>query len=260
MPTRYLKPGIRDSEAIDLLSPVGETMFCRLLVTVDDFGRTDARPAMVKANCYPIKKAMTEDRCAATLQELAQAGLVDLYRVDGKPYLQMRKWDNHPRAAASKFPAPPHGCAQVHTSADGPRTSVPVTVTETGTDNRNRKPEHVAGGDDGDFEQAWGLYPSRPGNSKADAKKAWHARIKEGVKAFLLIDGTKRYADYCAAMHTEPRFIKQAATFYGPGHHYRDEWALPQQPTSKQDALEQRNAQTAARVLADMKAAEGEKA
>ena len=65
MPTRYLKPGIRDSEALERLSALAETMFYRLIVTVDDFGRADARPAMLKASCFPIKESMTPAKCAA---------------------------------------------------------------------------------------------------------------------------------------------------------------------------------------------------
>lgn len=161
MPTRYLRPGIRDSELIDQLSPLAECLFYRLIVTVDDFGRADARPAMVKAACYPIKTEMTAQVCVELLRELDAVGLIDVYEVGGKPYLQLRKWDNAPRAKASKFPAPVDGCAQVyadarqhqsateyectqvHTDARNPRTVLPVT--ETGTDNRNREPEPKKG-------------------------------------------------------------------------------------------------------------------
>lgn len=107
MPTRYLRPGIRDSESIEQLSPLGETLFYRLLVTVDDFGRTDARPAMVKAACFPIKDSVTAKTCRNLLDELRDAGLITLYEVDGKPYLELSKWDNPPRAKESRFPAPP---------------------------------------------------------------------------------------------------------------------------------------------------------
>lgn len=140
MPTRYLKPGIRDSEAIDAVSPLAETLFYRLLVTVDDFGRTDARPAMVKAACFPIKESCSADDCADMLDELAAEGLIDLYAVDGKAYLQLRKWENIPRAKVSKFPAPDDSRAQLHTHARNPRTHLPVTETGTGTENRNREP------------------------------------------------------------------------------------------------------------------------
>lgn len=144
MPTRYLKPGVRDSESIDSLTPLAETLFYRLLVTVDDFGRYDARAAMVKAHCFPIKD-MTAAKCQSLLDELHSAGLLILYTVEGKPYLQMCKWDNVPRAKESKFPQVPDDCAQMHTSANAPHTNAPLTVTvtvtetETQTGNINRE-------------------------------------------------------------------------------------------------------------------------
>jgi hypothetical protein len=141
MPTRYLKPGIRDSESIDSVSPQAECLFYRLLVTVDDFGRFDARPSMIKASCFPIKEELSAAQCADLLNELVSSGLIVAYSVDGKPYLQMRKWDNEPRAKASKYPAVEDGCIQVHASARTARTLLPVTVTETG----NREPETETG-------------------------------------------------------------------------------------------------------------------
>ena len=145
MPTRYLKPGIRDSEAIDRLRPAAEVLFYRLLVTVDDFGRADARPAMVKAACFPIKESVDATGCAELLDELADAALIDLYAVDGKPYLQMRKWDNAPRAKESRFPPMHDGCMRMRASVCAPRTLLPETVTGTGTETENRKPEPETG-------------------------------------------------------------------------------------------------------------------
>lgn len=145
MPTRLLKPGVRDSDAIDQLTPMGETFFYRLLVTVDDFGRCDARPAMIKSHCFPIKDAVTAKTCIGLLEELGRAGLVAVYEVDGKPYLQMLKWDNIPRAKESKFPPHENACKQMHADADGAQTNAPLTVTDTDTDTDTvtdiRKPE-----------------------------------------------------------------------------------------------------------------------
>lgn len=141
MPTRYLRPGIRDSELVDALSPLAETLFYRLLVTVDDFGRTDARPSMVKAQCFPIKDAVTAEVAAELLDELSSCGLVHVYAIDGKPYLQVSKWDNAPRAKESKFPAPDDSRAQMYTFARKPRTLLPVTETETETETENREPK-----------------------------------------------------------------------------------------------------------------------
>lgn len=132
MPTRYLKPGIRDSAKLEALSstPDAEILYLRLLVGVDDFGRTDARPLMIKALCFPIRLRATADKCMQWLKMLASVSLIILYEVDNKPYLQITKWDNKPRAERSKFPAPP---ADVYTCPQ----MLPVTVTET----VNREPE-----------------------------------------------------------------------------------------------------------------------
>jgi hypothetical protein len=131
MPTRYLKPGVRDSEAIDNLSPQAENIFYRLLVTVDDFGRFDARPAMIKAQCFPIKESVSINKCKELLEELSRANLILLYEVQGKPYLQMCKWDNIPRAKESKYPAHEGTCIQLY-------TDVPLTETETETKTKTK--------------------------------------------------------------------------------------------------------------------------
>jgi len=133
MPTRYLKSGVRDSESIDKLSPLAETLFYRLLVTVDDFGRFDARPAMIKANCFPIKESVTLNKCKDLVSELKEVGLIHVYESDGKQYLQMCKWDNKPRAQESKFPTPEYNDIQLYTSVCKPHTDVPLTVTVTET-------------------------------------------------------------------------------------------------------------------------------
>ena len=131
MPTRYLKPGVRDSETIEAISPGAEILYYRLIVTVDDFGRYDARPSMVKAACFPIRDAMTISKVDLLLNELKTNGLIDVYQVGNKPYLQMCKWDNVPRAKESKYPAPDDKCIQVY--ADVCKTIADVPLTETVT-------------------------------------------------------------------------------------------------------------------------------
>lgn len=75
-----------------------------------------------------------------------------------------------------------------------------------------------------EFEEAWSLYPSRPGMSKAATFKAWAARLKSGATAQEMIEGTAKYAAFVKAERTEACFIKQPATFYGPGEHYTADW------------------------------------
>lgn len=87
-----------------------------------------------------------------------------------------------------------------------------------------------------EFEAAWSEYPKRPGNSKAAAFKAWKASLKRGATVELLIEATRAYAAYCKAKRTEPEYIKQAATFYGPGEHYAADWTVQKGPNLAPDA------------------------
>ncbi|QKW95372.1 replication protein [Ralstonia phage RPZH6] len=83
-----------------------------------------------------------------------------------------------------------------------------------------------------EFVRAWSLYPKRAGgNSKADASKAFAARVKAGVPADELIAGTERYAAFIRATGREgSEYVKQAATFYGPSAHYAEPWTPPPPP------------------------------
>lgn len=77
-----------------------------------------------------------------------------------------------------------------------------------------------------EFEIVWIAYPKRPGASKSSSLKAWRARIKAGATAAEILAGVQRYAAYCAANRTEPQYIKQPSTFFGPDEHFRADWTF----------------------------------
>lgn len=81
-----------------------------------------------------------------------------------------------------------------------------------------------------DFERVWIAYPTRTGHSKSEAFKAFQARIADGEAVETILDGVNRYAAYCEANHTEPRFVKHAATFFGLDRHYLNDWTAPVRP------------------------------
>lgn len=178
MPTRYLKPGVRDSETIDSLSPQAENLFYRLLVTVDDFGRFDARPAMIKAQCFPIKESISINKCKDLLEELNEKNLIYVYEVAGKLTLMMCKWDNVPRSKESKYPAPTDSCIQVHTDVNQVNTDVSLTETETitKTQTKTKTPPF------GVSQEVW--------DSFVQQRKAKKAQVTE-----LVIAGIQREAD-----------------------------------------------------------------
>ncbi|HED2410181.1 TPA: hypothetical protein R4Y39_000454 [Raoultella planticola] len=86
-----------------------------------------------------------------------------------------------------------------------------------------------------EFEQVWAIYPRRAGgNSKSDAFKAWHARIRDGTSAEEMFSGVERYAAFVTAEGSlNTQYVKQAKTFFGPGMHFSEPWAIHQAPCGR---------------------------
>jgi len=79
-----------------------------------------------------------------------------------------------------------------------------------------------------EFNLLWAEYPKRTGNPKAAAYSQYKARIKAGYKDSDIIEGTKRYKQFCIAtgkMGTE--FIMQAKKFYGRDEWFLEDWEIP---------------------------------
>jgi len=109
MPNRILKESICTSDTIAQLDPEEEIFFYRLLVMCDDYGRMDARSAILRAKGYPLKiDKVKESDINKWLNKLVKVGLIHLYEVDNKPYLYVTTWEKHQqvRAKKSKYPSP----------------------------------------------------------------------------------------------------------------------------------------------------------
>lgn len=126
MPNRIIKESIRTSDSVNELSWFEECLFYRLIVSCDDYGRFDGRPAIIKGTCFPLKD-VTAKNIESGLSRLVAVGLVRHYEVEGKPYLQLSTWEQHQtiRAKKSKYPSPDDGqmiehennCMQMHADA-----------------------------------------------------------------------------------------------------------------------------------------------
>jgi len=79
-----------------------------------------------------------------------------------------------------------------------------------------------------DFEAVWEVYPSRPGDSKKAAHKAWAARLGAGAAVAEMLAGAQAYAAFVKAMKIEPMYILQSATFFGPSERYAADWTPPE--------------------------------
>lgn len=107
MPVRILREGILTSERVDLLGAHAEVFYRRLMSVVDDFGRFSANPKLLRASCYPLRLDSVSDADVMSwLQECIAAGLVTVYEVAGKQYLELVDFRQQVRSKASKFPDP----------------------------------------------------------------------------------------------------------------------------------------------------------
>ena len=143
MPNRFIKETICTSDSIDMLSPFEEVFFYRLLVNCDDFGRFDARPKVLSARLFPLRE-ITIREIESALQALVRAGLVILYEVEGKPYIQVSTWSKHQqtRAAKSKYPAPDSDGYQPIAKDS---TSPSIRKTNSYSDNVNDSASDISG-------------------------------------------------------------------------------------------------------------------
>jgi hypothetical protein len=84
------------------------------------------------------------------------------------------------------------------------------------------------------FEAAWTDRPRRiGGDSKAEAWAAWRARVREGVSEADLAAGLRRYKAHLQATgKLGTPYVKQGATFFGPGRHWEEDWAIAVVPAS----------------------------
>ena len=104
MPSRLLREGILDSEAVNRLAAPEEVFYRRLMSVVDDFGRFDGRPQVLRSRLYPLRiDAVREADITRWIAACEKAGLIALYHHDGKPYILFGKLGS-PRNAKSKYP------------------------------------------------------------------------------------------------------------------------------------------------------------
>ena len=109
MPNRIIKESICTSCETERLTWQQEVFWYRLLVQCDDYGRMDARCDILRARCFPLRLDRVSAKDISGFKKaLIEAGLIQVYETEGKPFLQVVTWDKHQqvRAKRSKFPAP----------------------------------------------------------------------------------------------------------------------------------------------------------
>lgn len=149
MPNRILRDWT-DSEKVNEISFQAEVLFVRLIMKADDYGRYTANPRLIKSICFPLKDGLRDADISRFLAECEKAGLIAVYKIEEKSFLEIRNFRQRTRASVSKYPAPDgqpdkpcqnyDGQVTVKRQTDDghPRTET-ETETETEADTKARE-------------------------------------------------------------------------------------------------------------------------
>ena len=179
MPNRLIKESIHSSEKVNAMTDFQFRLWVNLITYVDDYGRGDARPAIIKGTCFPLRERLTNKDIEAALTGLAGIGCVGLYEVDGKPYLYFPNWEKHQsiRNKRSKFPAPEDGLQTIASNCKQMQANVPVIQSESNP-NPNPNPIKAQERPADPLEQALDEF--------AKARKAMRKPLTEAARALTL--------------------------------------------------------------------------
>jgi hypothetical protein len=131
MPDRIVRTGILASDSINALSWAEEVFYRRLMSVVDDYGRFDGRDAVLLASLYPLKlRHVSETDIGKWKRACATAGLVSLYSVEQREYIEIAKFNQRIRGNP-KFPPPPSTDSTSPQTAATCGTPEPTTSTST---------------------------------------------------------------------------------------------------------------------------------
>ena len=188
MPNRLIKESICTSEKVNSLSDFNFRLWVSLITYVDDFGRGDARAAVVKGRCFPLRERVTIKDVDAGLHVLADTGCILLYEVDGESYLCFPNWDKHQtvRNQKSKYPAPPEiesNCKQLQTIASKCSRN---PIQSESNPNPNPNPKQAGGG----FEKFWSAYPRHV--AKSDAQKKFEKLNPDEELLAVMLDAIEK--------------------------------------------------------------------
>lgn len=106
MPIRFLKPGLAASDKWNALPWREQSLYVRLITWVDDYGRFEANPILVRSHSFPTRDDVSAKETGLMLELLHDEGLITLYEKGGKRYGQMENWTERVRSKFERYPNP----------------------------------------------------------------------------------------------------------------------------------------------------------
>jgi hypothetical protein len=134
MPDRIVRQDILTSDPVNSLSWAAEVFYRRLMSLADDYGRYEARSSLLRASLYPLKlDRVSESDVAKWMGECSEAGLIRLYAINNKEYLEIQKFGQRLRAMKSRYPSP----SAEHPPSSADRCQQPLSDVDISRLKRN---------------------------------------------------------------------------------------------------------------------------
>lgn len=115
---RFLSKTIANDWELNSVSLEADYLFIRCVPHLDVEGRMPGHPSEVRGTAVPLRRGLSDLQVDVCLEELAKAGLVEWYEVNGRPCLQFPGFQRHQkglrkeREADSRIPSPKVQAAQ----------------------------------------------------------------------------------------------------------------------------------------------------
>jgi hypothetical protein len=121
--SRNIKPGFFLNDTLASLSPLVRILFAGLWTVCDRSGRVIDRPARIKAEVLPYDDCNVDEM----LSQLAKAGFIDRYVVDGIAVLHVIAWDKHQNPHIKEAPSTlPCKCEHRTSTVQAPDKAQPI--------------------------------------------------------------------------------------------------------------------------------------
>lgn len=226
---RTIKPSFFRSRKIDLLTDEQKLTFIGLWTHVDDEGRCEYDPELIKADIWPRQRDV--EAVEYDLMVLTELSLITHYIVGERSYLVVNGWKEHQRInrpSASALPAIDEGHIVTVTRDNASFSLIHTQLSEPSRLEGNKegkgREEELAGSSDPDlahskpasvrklrkydytpeFEEAWTLYERKGDKAQAFAEwlkaldRADESAIVSAIPAYLASQRDPKFRkDFC---------------------------------------------------------------
>lgn len=182
----------------------------------DDLGRLPLSPKTIKAQILPGDELSSDD-VLGMIQELSDNGLVLVYHVDNRDYLQITGWQHQriDKPQPGKCPSPVGGYSKNVRGMVAPDRKGKEEIGEERKGEEKKDTPLRSDDWPKDFgDLFWRAFPRK--TEKLSAMKKLATIRKSGIVTFAdLMAGVKRYSE--ATRNTEQRYVKHPTTWLNAG-------------------------------------------